>query len=236
MIEHIPYENLGQADYGWLQARYHFSFSQYHNPARMGFGTVRVINDDIVKAGSGFDMHPHKNMEIITFVRKGAITHRDSVGNAGRTVAGDVQVMSAGKGVFHSEFNLESEDTSLYQIWIEPNQSGVEPRWDAMTFPKTHATQALHLLVSGNGADGALTIHQDAKIYGGKLLQGSTLNQTIKHQAYVLVSDGKIRIDGKTLAKGDAAQITQQSSFEITAVQDAEVIVIDAPATNSKDS
>ena len=134
MITIYPYEELGHADHGWLDARHHFSFGRYHNPERMGFGVLRVINDDIIKAGKGFDTHPHKDMEIITYVRKGAITHRDSNGNEGRTEAGDVQVMSAGTGIFHSEYNLEDEDTNIYQIWIEPHKLDVTPDWSAHEF------------------------------------------------------------------------------------------------------
>ena len=124
MITVYPHEQLGGANYGWLNAKHHFSFSHYYNPERMSFGALRVINDDIIKAGTGFDTHPHQNMEIITYVRKGAITHRDNQGNVGRTEAGDMQVMSAGTGITHSEYNLESQDTQLYQIWIEPNKKG----------------------------------------------------------------------------------------------------------------
>ena len=147
MIKTYTFEQLGHANHGWLDARHHFSFANYYNPERMGFGALRVINDDIIKAGAGFDTHPHKDMEIITYVRKGAITHRDSRGNQGRTEAGDVQVMSAGTGIFHSEFNLESEDTNLYQIWIEPNKIGVQPRWDAREFPTEETEGVLTLLV-----------------------------------------------------------------------------------------
>ena len=145
----------------WLDARHHFSFSNYQNPKRQQFGVLRVINDDVIKAGTGFDTHPHQNMEIITYVREGAITHRDSNGNVGRTEAGDVQVMSAGTGVSHSEFNRESEDTNIFQIWIDPNQLDVKPRWDSYTFPKQPTADALMLLVSGDG-DAPLSIHQDA--------------------------------------------------------------------------
>ncbi|HRQ61527.1 MAG TPA: pirin family protein, partial [Alphaproteobacteria bacterium] len=125
MINVYPVETLGRADYGWLQAKYHFSFGDYRNGRRVHFGALRVINDDIVKAGNGFDPHPHNDMEIITFVREGAITHKDSQGNVGRTEAGDVQVMSAGSGITHSEYNNESVDTSLFQIWIFPREKGV---------------------------------------------------------------------------------------------------------------
>ena len=171
MITVYPYENLGHANHGWLDARHHFSFAEYRNPARSRFGTLRVINDDVIKAGAGFDTHPHRDMEIITYVRMGAISHRDSNGNEGRTAAGDVQVMSAGTGVFHSEFNLEDTDTNLYQIWIEPNILGVKPRWDSHEFPKQPVTEALTLLVSGDGT-APLFINQDAYIYAGKISAG----------------------------------------------------------------
>ncbi len=186
MITHYPYANLGHANHGWLDARHHFSFASYQDPQRQQFGVLRVINDDVIKAGAGFDTHSHRNMEIITYVREGAITHRDSNGNVGRTVAGDVQVMSAGTGVFHSEFNLESEDTNIFQIWIEPNQLEVEPRWDSYKFPKEPTADSLMLLVSGDG-DAPLSIHQDAFIYAGHLIEGTELTHPIKHQAYVLV-------------------------------------------------
>ena len=232
MITVYPFEQLGHADHGWLNARHHFSFARYYNPERVGFGTLRVINDDRVAAGKGFSTHPHNNMEIITYVRQGAITHRDSMGNEGRTGAGDVQVMSAGTGVFHSEHNLETEDTTLYQIWIEPNKRDVTPRWDAQAFPKTPVESALPVLVSGqpeHAATEALFIHQDAAIYGGRLVAGTTVTQTVKHQAYVLASTGSFSVNGKVLKQGDGAEVTGESVLTITAVSDAEILVIDAP-------
>ena len=153
----------GGANFGWLNSKHSFSFGHYYDPKHMGFSVLRVINDDIIQAGTGFDTHPHANMEIITYVRTGAITHRDSNGNVGRTEAGDVQVMSAGSGIYHSEFNLESEDTNIFQIWIEPNQLEVTPRWDSFEFPKQTAESSLTLLVSGEG-DAPLSIYQDAYI------------------------------------------------------------------------
>lgn len=233
MITRYPYENLGHHDHGWLDARYHFSFGDYHNRERMGFGVLRVINDDIVKAGAGFDTHPHKDMEIITFVRKGAISHRDSQGNEGRTKAGNVQVMSAGSGIEHSEFNQEEEDTSLYQIWIRPREKGVKPRWDGLEFPQKPAVDALPLLVSGIKEDdgkGALYIHQDARIYGGLVKAGTVIKHPVRGQAYALVSGGSIDIDGEALEKGDGAEITDVSAVQIKASEDAEIIVIDVPA------
>ncbi|MFM9890705.1 MAG: pirin family protein [Rickettsiales bacterium] len=226
-----PYTSLGHADHGWLDARHHFSFARYHNPARMGFGTLRVINDDKVAASRGFATHPHENMEIITYVRQGAITHKDSMGNTGRTGAGDVQVMSAGTGVFHSEFNHEAEDTRLYQIWIEPNAMGVTPRWDARAFPKAPVREALSVLVSGqkqHAQSGALFIHADAAIYGGRVQAGTTLTQVIQHQAYVLASLGSFTVNGQSLRAGDGAEITGTAQLYLTAITDCEILVIDA--------
>ena len=228
MIKTYTFKQLGHANHGWLNARHHFSFANYYNPERMGFGALRVINDDIIKAGAGFDTHPHKDMEIITYVRKGAITHRDSRGNLGRTEAGDVQVMSAGTGIFHSEFNLESEDTNLYQIWIEPNKTGVQPRWDARKFPTEETVGGLTLLVSGDGR-APLQIHQDATVHAGPINAGSELGHAIKHQAYLLVSKGAITLDGHSLKQGDGAEIRDVDSINLTAVTDAEVLIIGVP-------
>jgi quercetin 2,3-dioxygenase len=237
MLTVYPYEKLGHADHGWLDARHHFSFANYWNPDRVQFGPLRVINDDRVAAGSGFDPHPHDNMEIITYVRRGAITHKDSMGNTGRTGAGDVQVMSAGTGVVHSEYNLEDEDTRLYQIWIAPNREGVAPRWEAREFPKTPVRNgALPVLVSGRAEDredrekGALFIHQDAAIYGGRLKAGAALRQPVKDNAYVLASSGSFTVNGAKLKQGDGAEITGEKLLEIAADTDAEILVIDVPA------
>jgi quercetin 2,3-dioxygenase len=228
MLTHYPYSTLGHANHGWLDARHHFSFASYRNPQRQGFGALRVVNDDVVKAGAGFDTHPHKNMEIITYVRKGAITHRDSNGNVGKTVAGDVQVMSAGTGVFHSEFNLESEDTNIFQIWIEPDQLDVKPSWDRHEFPKSPTADSLTLLVSGNG-DAPLSIHQNAFIYAGHLIEGAELIHPIKQQAYVLVSEGSLELEGQTLNKGDGLEVTELSTISIKALSDTKLLVIDVP-------
>jgi len=232
MIKIYPRDTLGSADYGWLKARYHFSFARYINRDRIGFGTLKVINDDIVKAGHGFDTHPHDNMEIITFVRKGAITHKDSQGNKGRTAAGDVQVMSAGSGIAHSEHNAEDEDTVLYQIWITPKEKDIPPRWDMAEFPKTPVKDELHLLVSGRAEDkdkGALYIHQDAAIYGGRIQGGNTIAQTIKHQAYLLVAEGAATIEGQNISAGDGAEITGMDNISINATEDAQILLIDVP-------
>lgn len=237
-LVHYPYKNLGHANHGWLDARHHFSFARYWNPERTHFGTLRVINDDIIKAGYGFSPHPHDNMEIITYVRNGAITHRDSMGNEGRTKAGDVQVMSAGSGITHSEYNLEDINTTLYQIWIETHTENVVPRWDAREFPQEVDSNGLRLLVSGqpeHNNSGALFIYQDAAIYGGKVAKGHTISQAIKHQAYILASKGSFKVSldsgaSSTLDQGDGAEITDTSHFKISAESDAEIIVIDVPS------
>ncbi len=228
MFNIIRYEDLGHNHFGWLDARHHFSFGQYHDPKRMGFGNLRVINDDVVKAGAGFDTHPHKDMEIITYVRKGAITHRDSMNNEGRTSAGDVQVMSAGTGVYHSEYNLESEDTNLYQIWIIPNQMKVKPRWDAKEFPKQSGQTALSLLVSGDEKDtDALFIHADARIYGGRFKKGQSITHEGTGRSYVLVSEGSVTVNGQALKKGDGAEIEGQKELAFEMLEEAEILVID---------
>lgn len=201
----------------------------------MHFGVLRVINDDTIAAGAGFPKHPHDNMEIITYVRKGAISHQDSMGNSGKTVAGDVQVMSAGTGVFHSEFNAETSPTVLYQIWIFPNQDNVAPRWESREFPKEPATHTLPCLVSGRSEDqstGALFIYQDAAIFGGRLTANTSISQPIKHQAYLLVANGTVTLENQVrLEPGDGAEIADLRTLNILANTDAEVLVIDVPRT-----
>lgn len=230
MITVQKFQTLGEMKARWLHARYHFSFAMYHNPARMGFGNLRVINDDRIKAGEGFGMHPHDNMEIITYVRKGAIIHRDSLGNHGVTKAGDVQVMSAGTGITHSEASSPDEDTTLYQIWIEPNARQVTPRWEAAEFPEAFVNDKLNLLVSGSKDDvkaGSLYIHADATIHGGRLRAGMQLKHETSGSAYVLVSAGSVTINGTALQVGDGAEIRGENSLAITALEDAEILVID---------
>lgn len=229
MINIIPYSELGQGEFGWLKARYHFSFSNYYNPSRMGFGKLRVINDDIISAHKGFPPHPHDNMEIITYVRSGAITHEDSQDNKGRTEAGDVQVMSAGRGVTHSEYNLEDEETTLYQIWIEPNKQDVQPQWGQMNFPREPVTDALNLVVSGNKKDNVLFIHQDAQIYAGRIDTGTLIQHSLKKPAYILASEGVVSINGQTLKKGDGAQIDEPINLNIKAIEPSEILIIEVP-------
>lgn len=235
MINIVKFEDLGHANHGWLDARHHFSFANYYDKNRMGFGVLRVVNDDTIKAGAGFGTHPHENMEIITYVRKGAITHKDSMGNVGRTEAGDVQVMSAGTGIFHSEYNLESEETKLYQIWIEPNKNGVKPVWDAAKFPKGEISDALPLLVSSFESSEAapLRIHQDATIHGGRLKAGTIIDHPIRYQAYLLVSNGEVELDGTKVSAGDAAEIVDLDKVKVKANSNAEILIIDVPTSQT---
>ena len=228
MIEHYAFESLGGANHGWLNAKHHFSFANYFDPQKLSHGELLVINDDRIAPHTGFDTHPHRDMEIITYVREGAISHKDNKGNAGRTTAGNVQVMSAGTGIFHSEYNLEDEETNIYQIWIMPNEKGVTPRWDTAEFPKAPATDALSLLVSGDGK-APLQIQQDARIFAGTLDQGTTLMHNVSGLAYLLVSKGQVSVDNITGQKGDGFAISHQDMITINATSDAEILVIEVP-------
>ncbi len=232
MVKIYKFSELGKADFGWLKANYHFSFSNYYNPNRLGFGKLLVINDDKVSAGKGFAPHSHKDMEIITYVKTGAITHQDNLGNKGRTIAGDVQVMSAGSGITHSEYNFEDEDTTLYQIWIEPNQKNVAPRWDSKKFPKDLSSNSLTLLVSGRAEDkekAPLFIYQDAAIWAGNIKANSLINQSVKYNSYILASKGEFAINGQKISQGDGAEISETNNLEIKTFTDSEIIVIDIP-------
>lgn len=224
MIKIYPYEKLYMAKHGWLEARHHFSFANYYDPKRMGFGPIRVINDDIIQANSGFPTHPHQNMEIITYVRSGAITHKDSVGNTGRTEAGDVQVMSAGTGIWHSEYNLESDQTRLYQIWIEPDKLDIKPRFAQHKFPKQK--NKFTLLVSGD-ENAPLTINQNIKIYAATLEPNITINKTLENSAYLLVSKGKLSINNNNIKEGDGIEITNENKLFFKSEIDTELLIIE---------
>ncbi len=234
MIEKREFSSLGHTDHGWLNARHHFSFAGYRDDARMAWGSVRVWNDDEIAAKNGFLTHPHQDMEIITYVRKGAITHRDSMGNEGRTEAGDVQVMSAGTGVQHSEFNMEDEETRLFQIWVIPRTRGDKPRWDTKVFPKGERAGKLEILASGYDDDvaaGAAMIRADARLYGATLKSGDSLT----HQAaddmplYLVVSKGSVDVNGVTLNARDGAAIRDVETLTITAGEDAEFLLAETP-------
>ena len=229
MIDIRPFNSLGHADHGWLDAHHHFSFASYHDPDRMGWGRIRVWNDDKIAGQSGFPPHPHRDMEIVTYVRTGAITHQDSMGNKGRTGAGDVQVMSAGTGVVHAEYNLEDEQTTLFQIWIETDEPGAQPGWGAMPFPKEAREGSFQLLASGNKDDGALTIHADARVLGATVKAGSSIAYDADPERHLyLVSSGKVRVNGQEANPRDGVAITGESRVAIEADEDSELVLVDA--------
>lgn len=228
MLQHYEFEKLGGAHHGWLNAKHHFSFANYFDPKKLSHGELLVINDDRIAPHTGFDAHPHRDMEIITYVRKGAITHQDNQGNKGRTTAGNVQVMSAGTGIFHSEYNLEDEETNIYQIWIKPSEKGISPQWDAAEFPKEPVSDSLQLLVSGDG-HAPLQIHQNARIYAGRLNQNTTLTHHIDGIAYLLVSEGEAMVNNIRAKKGDGIAISDEASITLQASSDAELLIIEVP-------
>jgi len=231
MIDIRPFATLGHADHGWLDARHHFSFASYHDPARMGWGPIRVWNDDTIAGGSGFPPHPHRDMEIVTFVRSGAITHRDSLGNEGRTAAGDVQVMSAGTGITHAEFNKEDEATTLFQIWILPTRSGEAPGWGQREFPNASREGGFEVLASGTPEeDDALPIRTDARALATTLQAGQSAvwkTDGSRHQ-YLVAPVGRISVNGHEANPRDGVAITGEDEITVLALEDAEVVMVDA--------
>ena len=231
MIDVRPFDTLGAANHGWLDAHHHFSFADYYDPNRMAWGNLRVWNDDAIAAKSGFPPHPHSDMEIITYVREGAITHQDSLGNRGRTEAGDVQVMSAGSGITHAEYNLEDETTRLFQIWILPTQRGGNPSWGARPFPKGDRSGRFVTLASGFAQDGdALPIRTDARVLGATLKAGETTEYPLgsDRHAYLVPATGRIEINGVTANARDGVAISDTETLTVTALEDAELVMVDA--------
>lgn len=230
MIDVRPFNTLGGANHGWLNAKHHFSFANYYDPKRMSWGRLRVWNDDEIGPRSGFPPHPHSDMEIITYVRTGAITHEDSMGNKGRTGAGDVQVMSAGTGVRHSEFNLENETTTLFQIWIETDRPGANPSWGQREFPKNDRSGAFTVVASGEANDGALDINADAKVLAATLKAGESLTYDLKpgRRAYLVPAVGQVDVNGTPLNARDGAGIVDEAVITITAKEDAELVMVDS--------
>ena len=229
MIDIRPFATLGHADHGWLDARHHFSFANYHDPKRIEWGLIRVWNDDRIAPRAGFPPHPHRDMEIITYVRTGAITHQDSLGNQGRTGAGDVQVMSAGTGVTHSEYNLEDVETTLFQIWIQTDRPAAPPSWGMMPFPKDARDGQFQLLASGTANDGALTINSDSRIFGATLASGAVLDYRADPARHLyLVPSAAIRVNGVTAGARDGVAILGEEALHIEAISDAELVLVDA--------
>jgi redox-sensitive bicupin YhaK (pirin superfamily) len=232
VVDVYPFDRLGRFDNDWLNTRYHFSFADYHDPERMGIGPLRVWNDDRIAPGSGFDPHPHRDMEIITYVRRGAVTHRDNLGNEGRTAAGDVQVMSAGTGIVHAEYNFEEEPTDFFQIWIMPDRRGHTPRWDTRAFPKSDRAGALVPLASGRpGIAEALPIHADATLYGGTLLSGQTMTHEIEEgrQAYLVTGTGLVVVGDTIIEARAGAVIRNTETVTFVAKEDSEILFADLP-------
>lgn len=232
MIHVQPFERLGRFQNEWLNARHHFSFGAYRDAARMGAGDLVVWNDDEIAPGTGFDPHPHRDMEIVTYVREGAITHRDGLGNEGRTEAGDVQVMHAGSGIVHAEYNLEDRPTRLFQIWIHPSRRGVAPGWGTRQFPKGAALEGrLVPLADGRAeADGsALPLHADAAVFAGTLLAGQSVTHTLGagRLAYLVPSTGTLTVNGIAVGTRDGVTISDESAISITATADAEVVLVE---------
>jgi len=222
----------GVAEHGWLHSHFSFSFAEYYNPARMGFGALRVINDDIVEAGEGFGMHPHRDMEIVSIVTKGVLTHKDSFGNHGEVHAGEIQYMSAGEGVLHSEFASKEESAALFQIWIHPNQKGGKPLYNQRDFRDVTKSNQWVTLVSPDGADNSIAIKQDAFIATTELGEGKTISlapSSPNRGKLVLVVEGEIKIDGVTLETRDEVQITEEKAYEIKALKPSWVLVFDVP-------
>jgi len=227
-----PFSELGHFTIDWLDARHHFSFGEYYDPERMGHGVLRVWNDDIIRPGRGFAPHPHRDFEIVTYVRRGAITHEDNMGNRGRTAAGDVQVMSAGTGVVHSEYNREDEDTWIFQIWFRTNANGHTPRWETRAFPKADRAGALVPLASGQpGVEGALPIHQDVTLYGATLLAGTSVTHGFagSRRGYLVPATGALLVNGRPVAARDGLAIAREDRITIEAAEDSELLLADLP-------
>jgi len=230
MIELRPFGKLGGADHGWLQAKHHFSFGDYYDPERTGWGRLLVWNDDTIQSKTGFPPHPHRDMEIITYVRNGAITHKDNFGNRGRTEAGDVQIMSAGTGIRHSEYNLEATPTQIFQIWIAPSERGNVPRWGAQTFPKGPRAGRFVTLASGYAEDAeALQLRAPARVLGATLKAGESCDYPLGKErlAYLVPATGRVVIDGVTVNARDGAAIKDTETLTVRALEDSELVLVD---------
>ncbi len=232
MIALRPAGERGHADHGWLNSWHSFSFAGYRDPAHMGFGPLRVINEDRVAAGAGFGTHGHRDMEIISYVLDGALAHRDSLGNGSVIRPGDVQRMSAGTGVMHSEFNHQTDATTHFlQIWIEPDQPGVQPGYEERRFEAADKRGRLRMIASPDGADGSVRIHQQARVYAG-LFEGEESDElTIApgRRAYVHLARGRLSVNGQILRAGDAMKLTAEASVNVAKGEGAEVLVFDLP-------
>ncbi len=226
-------QERGYADHGWLQSYHSFSFANYYDPQHMGFGNLRVINEDRIAPGMGFGTHSHRDMEIISYVLEGNLAHKDTLGNVKGIPPGDVQRMSAGTGVQHSEFNHAPDQTTYFlQIWIEPNVTGIPPSYEQKTFPDSEKRGRLQLIASPGGSEGSVLIHADARVYAGLFDRGEHLNQAIdgSRKWYLHLVRGSLEANGKRLAAGDAAMLENESELSLSNAQAAEVLVFDLEA------
>lgn len=233
MVQKIKSSDRGYADHGWLKSFHTFSFADYHNPEMMGFSDLRVINEDFVEQSKGFPTHPHRDMEIITIVLSGCIEHRDTLGNHAKILPGEVQVMSAGTGIRHSEFNpLADQELHLLQIWILPNQAGHTPRYDQKSFADELDKKNWVCVVSGDSRDQSLMIHQDAVIWKAKLHQGAVQERSLQvdRSYWVQVTKGQVEINGEQLVPGDALAVVKESELKMNPQSDCEFILFDLPS------
>lgn len=226
-------DQRGHANHGWLDAHHSFSFANWYDPTKVHFGMLRVLNDDIVQGGEGFGMHPHNDMEIITIILEGAIQHKDNMGNGSVIKPGDVQVMSAGTGVMHSEFNPSPTDrTNLFQLWIFPKENGIKPRYDQKTFSADERKNKIQTVVSGFKHNGELYIHQDAALSLSNPEKGKSISYTpgkIGNGVYIMVITGAIEIDGEKLSRRDAIGISDAKNIDIKPLEDSELLIVDVP-------
>ena len=223
----------GYADHGWLKSFHSFSFAGYYDPQHMGFGNLRVINEDRIAPGTGFGTHGHRDMEIISYVLTGELAHKDTLGNVKGIPPGDVQRMSAGRGVQHSEFNHAPKDTTHFlQIWIEPNVTGIAPSYEQKTFAEAEKRGVLRLVASPDGAQGSVTIHADARLYAGLFDDDQSARMSLNSQrkAYVHLVRGELEVNGQALTAGDAALLEAESQVTLTHGKNAEVLVFDLAA------
>lgn len=230
MIQHRRQLTLDAHDLGWLKARHHFIVEPTGNSAHLPLGPLIVWNDDEIAPGTGFPMHGHRDVEIISYIREGMVSHRDNAGGEGATAAGDVQVISAGSGIRHAEFNREGTPLKLYQIWIESNRLGAEPRWQSKPFPRTHRAGQLVTLASGlPGDDDALPIRADARVMGVTLKSGETVRHALSpsSQAYLVAALGSLRVNGDEVDAGDGVALSDVSQVVIEATTDAEVVMVE---------
>lgn len=223
----------GKADHGWLQAKHSFSFANYYNPNRMGFGALRVLNDDVITPSKGFGTHPHDNMEIITIPLKGSLKHKDSMGNGSVIEAGEIQMMSAGTGIYHSEHNASStEDINLFQIWIHPNKKAVKPRYDQQKISDLAVPNKLYQVLSPSSKDQGVWIYQEAWFHMGNYSQETTEVYQLKGKnsgLYIMIIEGSAEIDGKSLAKRDAMQITDAKEVSFSVSAGTDILVLEVP-------